>query len=90
MKWKRKCKQASEKSCSTDDDWPNEEGDADTCEFTNTYVEGFNIFDERFSWMDDREGGYCCGYGGVGDLGVVKTGATTGRKPSRGKFRLLK
>ena len=28
-----------------------------------------NIYDEAFSWVETNEGGYCCGYNGVDDLG---------------------
>ncbi|MEK6969886.1 MAG: hypothetical protein AABW48_05655 [Nanoarchaeota archaeon] len=34
-----------------------------------------NIFDEKFSWIQTGEDeGYCCGFSGVGDLGVTREG----------------
>ena len=30
-----------------------------------------NIYGETFSWTDTDAGGYCCGYGGVNDLGKM-------------------
>ncbi len=35
----------------------------------------YNIFDQKFSWIPTAEGGYCCGYNGIKDLGVIKDGA---------------
>ena len=33
-----------------------------------------NIFDQKFSWIPTEEGGYCCGYNGIQDLGVIQEG----------------
>ncbi len=30
-----------------------------------------NIYGETFSWTDTGDGGYCCGYGGINDLGKI-------------------
>ena len=68
--------ESSGDSCSDDSDC-TEDGEKCVTDNDDAVITGYNIFNERFSWIDDREGGYCCGYGGVGDLGIVKTGATT-------------
>ncbi|MFH1275660.1 MAG: hypothetical protein ABIH82_00955 [Candidatus Woesearchaeota archaeon] len=31
-----------------------------------------NIFNKKYSWIDTDEGGYCCGYNGDTDLGLIK------------------
>ncbi len=38
-----------------------------------TGIDQRNIYDESFSWTDTEEGGYCCGYRGIEDLGQIVT-----------------
>ncbi len=32
----------------------------------------YNIYHESFSWINTDDGGYCCGYDGINDLGTIK------------------
>ncbi|MBT6773910.1 hypothetical protein HOA91_00925 [Candidatus Woesearchaeota archaeon] len=36
-----------------------------------------NIYGQSFSWIETAAGGYCCGYEGIDDLGLVEAGVGT-------------
>ncbi|MBI2666211.1 hypothetical protein HYX13_01220, partial [Candidatus Woesearchaeota archaeon] len=84
------CGDAVDNDCNDETARVNAENPAQECNFfkegceatqkinpeTNT-AEGVthtNIYEKSFSWIDTAEGGYCCGFNGMEDLGKVEQG----------------
>ncbi|MDP3697989.1 MAG: hypothetical protein Q8R47_00225 [Nanoarchaeota archaeon] len=60
------CVKDPKQQCSFDNEC--KEGKCDLSKAAET-KSGFNIYNQDFSWVDTKSGGYCCGFNGVNDLG---------------------
>ncbi len=48
----------------------------DNSEDNATGLPQTNIYGETFAWINTADGGYCCGYNGIDDLGTTKVSST--------------
>jgi len=62
-------------------------------ETSSTSLTHKNIYDQKFSWIPTIEGGYCCGYNGIKDSGLIKEGTeletASGTESAQGSYVCL-
>ena len=68
---KEACEESFIEGVSVEEAPPTEDG-TEPAPVPGSYA--YNIYRESFSWINTDDGGYCCGYEGINDLGVLKEG----------------